>query len=133
LSIQFFLSFALRLTMEVSAMGILTYAHIKLLLAPRHSRGIPYFIYPPIGTKVPKVCGSLKCEVLRALHAFLQSLVKSLGIRVTQNLVGKSASRFVPLLGAIGVGAYAYFDTSQVARTAMELLANDIVIENEVP
>jgi EcsC protein family len=71
--------------------------------------------------------------VQRASNAFLQSLVKSLGIRVTQNLVGKSASRFVPLLGAIGVGAYAYFDTSQVARTAMELFANDIVIENAVP
>jgi EcsC protein family len=71
--------------------------------------------------------------VQRASNAFLQSLVKSLGIRVTQNLVGKSASRFVPLLGAIGVGAYAYFDTSQVARTAMELFANDIVINNATP
>jgi hypothetical protein len=71
--------------------------------------------------------------VQRASSAFLQSLVKSLGIRITQNLVGKSASRFVPLLGAIGVGAYAYFDTTQVARTAMELFANDIVIENAAP
>ena len=36
----------------------------------------------------------------------------------------------MPLLGAVGVGAYAYFDTLQVAKTAQDLFARDIVIEN---
>jgi hypothetical protein len=71
--------------------------------------------------------------VRHASTVFLQSVVKNLGVKITQNMVGKGASRFVPLIGAIGVGAYAYFDTTQVARTAMELFSNDIVIEAEAP
>ena len=67
--------------------------------------------------------------IQRASSAFMQSVLQKLGAKVTQNVLGKSVSRFVPLLGAVGVGAYAYFDTTQVARTAMELFASDIVIE----
>ena len=61
----------------------------------------------------------------------LQALVKQLGAQVTQTAIRKSASRFVPLLGAVGVGAYAYFDTLQVAKTAVELFEGEIVIEAE--
>ena len=67
--------------------------------------------------------------IQRASSAFMRSVVQKLGARVTQNMLGKGLSRFVPLLGAVGVGAYAYFDTTQVARTAMELFSRDIVIE----
>jgi hypothetical protein len=35
----------------------------------------------------------------------------------------------VPLLGAVTVGAYAYFDTAQVAKTAIDLFERDIVID----
>jgi hypothetical protein len=35
----------------------------------------------------------------------------------------------VPLVGAVSVGAYAYFDTNQVAKTAIELFSKDIVID----
>ncbi|APW42664.1 hypothetical protein [Rhodoferax saidenbachensis] len=61
----------------------------------------------------------------------LQALVKQLGAQVTQTVIRKSAARFVPLLGAVGVGAYAYFDTLQVAKTAVELFEREIVIEVE--
>jgi hypothetical protein len=61
----------------------------------------------------------------------LQALIKQLGTQVTQTVIRKSASRFVPLLGAVGVGAYAYFDTLQVAKTAVELFEREIVIEAE--
>ena len=68
--------------------------------------------------------------IQRASSALMQSVVQKLGVKVTQSVLGKGVSRFVPLLGAVGVGAYAYFDTSQVARTAMELFSSDIVIED---
>jgi hypothetical protein len=29
------------------------------------------------------------------------------------------------MVGAVGVGAYAYYDTRQVARTAIELFSDD--------
>jgi hypothetical protein len=67
--------------------------------------------------------------IQRASLAFLQSAAQTLGIKVTQNIVGKGVARFVPLIGAVGVGAYAYFDTTQVAKTAIELFAKDIVID----
>ncbi len=38
-------------------------------------------------------------------------------------MTGTSASRWVPLAGAAAVGAYAYWDTLQVARTARNVLA----------
>ncbi|OYU46267.1 MAG: hypothetical protein CFE44_03045 [Burkholderiales bacterium PBB4] len=57
----------------------------------------------------------------------LQSIAQQVGVKVTQAVLGKSISRFVPLIGAVGVGAYAYFDTLQVARNAVELFERDLV------
>lgn len=67
--------------------------------------------------------------VQTASLGFLQSAARLLGVKVTQRIMGKSATRFVPLLGAIGVSAYAYFDTQQVAKTAIDLFAKEIVID----
>ena len=64
--------------------------------------------------------------IQRASLVFIQSAAQTLGVKVTRHLVGKSVSRFVPLLGAVGVSAYAYFDTNQVAKTAIELFSKDI-------
>ena len=70
--------------------------------------------------------------VQRVSSAFVQSAVKKLGLKMTQSLLGKGVSRFLPLIGAIGVGAYAYYDTTQVARTAIELFSRDIVMGDDV-
>jgi len=67
--------------------------------------------------------------IQRASLAFIQSAARTLGVKVTQNIIGKGVSRFVPLLGAVGVGAYAYFDTTQVAKTAIELFSKDIILD----
>ena len=60
---------------------------------------------------------------------FLQNLAKTIGVQVSKTVISKGASRFVPLLGAVTVGAYAYFDTAQVAKTAIDLFERDIVID----
>lgn len=65
--------------------------------------------------------------VREATTKVLQSIAQALGIKVTQKVLSKGAARFVPLLGAVGVGAYAYFDTLQVARTANELFAQNSI------
>lgn len=52
----------------------------------------------------------------------LRSALSTVGTAVTQRLAGTAASRWVPLAGAAAVGAYAYWDTLQVARTARRLL-----------
>ncbi len=71
--------------------------------------------------------------VQKASGAMLQSIAQKLGVKVTQGLVGKGVSRFVPILGAVGVGAYAYFDTTRVGQTAVELFTQGVVVVDEAP
>lgn len=52
----------------------------------------------------------------------LKSVLAGIGISVTQRVAGTAASRWVPVLGAAAVAGYAYFDTLQVAKTAVRLL-----------
>jgi hypothetical protein len=54
----------------------------------------------------------------------LRTIVNKVGVNVAQRAVGSAATRWVPLAGAAAVGAYAYWDTLQVARTAQKLLAD---------
>lgn len=61
----------------------------------------------------------------------IKTLAKTLGVKITQKMVGKGITRFVPLVGAVGVGAYAYLDTLQVAKTAMELFSSEITLKTE--
>ena len=56
----------------------------------------------------------------------LTNVLGSLGVTLTQRVVGTSASRWIPLAGAAGVGAYAYWDTLQVAKTARRVLASPL-------
>jgi hypothetical protein len=37
---------------------------------------------------------------------FIQNLARSIGVQVSKTVISKGASRFVPLLGAVTVGAY---------------------------
>lgn len=57
----------------------------------------------------------------------LQAIAARLGIHVTQRLIAKSAARWLPVIGSLGVAAYAYFDTGQVASTAMALFEDERV------
>jgi EcsC protein family len=58
----------------------------------------------------------------------LQSLAKQIGLKISQRVVGNGVSRFVPILGAVGVGGYAYYDTTKVAATAISLFESKIKI-----
>jgi hypothetical protein len=59
--------------------------------------------------------------IRRATVKALQSLAKQLGIKVSKQVIAKSAARWLPVVGSIGVASYAYYDTAQVAATATEL------------
>ena len=61
--------------------------------------------------------------VIRGLSGgALRSVLTSVGISVTQRAAGTAASRWLPVVGAVAVAGYAYFDTLQVAKTAMKML-----------
>lgn len=53
----------------------------------------------------------------------IERVATAIGMRVTKRIVGSGISRWLPVIGAVGVGAYAWYDTRQVARTAIRLFA----------
>lgn len=53
-----------------------------------------------------------------------ERVAQAVGARVTKRLIGGGISRWLPIVGAVGVGAYAWYDTRQVARTAIRLFAS---------
>ena len=59
----------------------------------------------------------IRKATIKAIHAMAQQL----GIRVSKQVIAKSAARWLPVVGSIGVAGYAYYDTAQVAATATEL------------
>jgi hypothetical protein len=52
----------------------------------------------------------------------LSSILRSLGATMTQRIAGSVAGRWLPVVGAVAVGGYAFWDTMQVAKTARRLL-----------
>jgi hypothetical protein len=67
--------------------------------------------------------------VRRSSVKALQRLLTKIGVRVTDQVLGRALSRWVPVLGALGVGAYAYYDTAKVAANAIELFSREVVVE----
>ncbi len=62
-------------------------------------------------------------ERLLIKHASLktmQNILAKLGISVSQKLIGKSISRWVPLVGPAVMSGYSYLDTKRVGKTAIE-------------
>src|ERR1041385_1079393 len=68
--------------------------------------------------------------VRRTALRVIQEILQKVGVRVTQRVIGKSISRWIPVLGALGVGAYGYYDTTQVAATVIDLFSNDLELED---
>jgi hypothetical protein len=65
--------------------------------------------------------------VIRQLSSgALRSVLASIGISVTQRIAGTAASRWLPIVGAAAVAGYAYFDTLQVAKTAVRMLEGTV-------
>lgn len=66
-----------------------------------------------------------------AAQALLQRVAAAVGVHLGKQAASRVLSRWVPLVGAAGVGAYAYWDTRQVGRAALQLFEREQVIENE--
>lgn len=67
----------------------------------------------------------------RMSYAVLERVAKRIGVKLTRRTLGKGISRWLPVIGALGVGAYAYYDTGQVAATAIELFEGELALEGE--
>jgi hypothetical protein len=67
--------------------------------------------------------------VRRASPLVIRLITQRIGVKLTQRLLGRGMARWVPIVGAVGVGAYVYFDTAQVAATAIDLFESEIEID----
>lgn len=67
--------------------------------------------------------------VRRASPVLIGLLTRRIGARLAQRAAGKGVARWLPIVGAVGVGAYAYLDTAQVAATAIELFEGVIEVD----
>lgn len=77
------------------------------------------------------VRGGQRVIVHRLTVSALQSIASRLGVQLSQQLVAKAASRWVPGIGAAAVAAYAWWDTERVARVADDLFSREIVLDPE--
>ena len=50
--------------------------------------------------------------------AALEALLKKIGLKVSTKFLGRVALRAIPAIGAIGNGAYSFYDTTEVGKTA---------------
>jgi len=67
--------------------------------------------------------------VKQASLRVIQQLLRRIGIQVTQKTVGKSLSRWLPILGPILIGGYSLMDTRTVGKTAIDTFSRQIEIE----
>lgn len=67
--------------------------------------------------------------VRRATVKALNAVAQRVGATVTQRALATTTARWLPVVGALGVAAYAYYDTAQVAKSAIELFEQDVDVE----
>jgi len=67
-----------------------------------------------------------------AAQLLLQRVAEAVGLHLGQKAASRALSRWLPLVGAAGVGAYAWWDTRQVGRAAVQLFESEQVIDNPV-
>lgn len=64
--------------------------------------------------------------VQQASQRAIRAAARQIGVSLTSRAIGRGVSRWVPLVGAAGVGAYAWYDTRSVGRTAMALFSQPV-------
>ena len=55
------------------------------------------------------------------------AVLRKVGAPVARRIAGRGMSRWLPVVGAVGVAGYAYFDTLRVAATTIELFRSEFV------
>ncbi len=61
----------------------------------------------------------------------LRAILRRVGVSMTERVAGRAASRWIPIIGAVGIGGYAFYDTAQVGKTAVALFKREIVQEGD--
>lgn len=63
----------------------------------------------------------------------IEKIAAKIGVSVSRRLAGRGIARWLPVVGALGVAGYAWYDTAQVARTAITLFGADALASAAPP
>lgn len=63
----------------------------------------------------------------------IEKIAAKVGVDVSRRLAGRGIARWLPVAGALGVAGYAWYDTTQVARTAITLFGADAAADAPEP
>jgi hypothetical protein len=55
----------------------------------------------------------------------LKKVAEAIGVKIARRVVGEGLTRWLPVIGVVGVAGYAYYDTAQVGSTALEMFSGD--------
>jgi hypothetical protein len=64
--------------------------------------------------------------VRRASLRVVQAVAAKVGVKVSQRAIATSVSRWLPVVGIVGVAGYAYYDTAQVGATAISFFEKPV-------
>ena len=53
----------------------------------------------------------------------LKKIAEAIGVKIARRVAGKGITRWLPVIGVVGVAGYAYYDTAQVGATALEMFS----------
>lgn len=65
-----------------------------------------------------------RVTIEETIAAISEQILARIGFHLARKSSSKFISRTIPILGTIGAGAYTYYDTKQVGKTAMELFTS---------
>jgi hypothetical protein len=57
-------------------------------------------------------------------------VVQGVGVKVSQRAIATSVSRWLPVVGIVGMAGYAYYDTAQVGATAIAFFEKPLVSDD---
>jgi hypothetical protein len=69
-----------------------------------------------------------RLAIRRVPQRVLRRALRQVGLKMAQRLAGRTAARWLPVVGALGVAAYAYRDTRRVGHTAIALFSPEVAL-----
>ncbi len=67
--------------------------------------------------------------VKQASLRVIQQTLRRIGVQVSQKAVGKTLSRWLPIIGPALIGGYSLIDTRNVGKTAIDTFSREIELE----
>jgi hypothetical protein len=67
--------------------------------------------------------------VQRVSSRTAENFLQSIGVKLVYRAARRGLWRWLPLVGALAVAGYAYYDTEQVGKTAVEFFSQDIELK----